>query len=261
MNEKDCNCGSCWSCSNWWSCLPRLALVVLAVVAGLLLIKQITPQPVERVFSVSADGKTLVKPDTAQMRIGVVTQPQKTAADAVRQGNEQMTKVVDALKAAGLKAEEMKTTGYNLNPRYTYTNDRGQQLDGYELYQELSVKMSIGDSNKISDVLAAATGAGANQVGDIQFVVDDPEAARMAARRDAINKAKIKARQMSAATGMHLGRIVDVLEDSGGVQPPMYYARDAALGMGGSTEAVPAPAVEVGQNEISVTMTLVYRVR
>jgi uncharacterized protein YggE len=238
-----------------------LALVVLAVVAGLIIVKQMTPQPVDRVFSVSADGKVVVKPDTVQLRIGVVTQPQKTAADAVRQGNEQMTKVVDALKAVGVKAEEMQTTGYNLNPRYTYANDRGQQLDGYELYQELSVKMSISESNKTSEVLAAATGAGANQVGDIQFVVDDPDAARMEARREAINKAKIKARQLSSATGMHLGRIVDVLEDSGGVQPPMYYARDAVMGMGGTSEATPAPAVEVGQNEITVTMTLVYRVR
>ncbi len=260
MNEKDCSCGSCSSCSNRWGSLPRLALVALVIVAGLLIVKQITPAPVERVFSVSASGKTLVKPDKAQLRIGLVTQPQKTAAEAVKQGNEQMTKVVEALKAAGVKSEEMQTSGYNLNPRYTYSNDRGQQLEGYELYQELRVKLGIAESNKISEVLAAATGAGANQVGDVQFVVDNPDEALLAARKEAIAKAKVKARQLSQSTGMRLGKIVDILEDGTGVQPPIMYARDAAMGMGGGS-AVPAPSVEVGQNEVSVTVTLVYRVR
>lgn len=259
MNEKNCSCeGSC-SCGSWWGSLPRIALIVLAVVAGLVIVKQLTPTPVERVFSVSASGKTLVKPDTAQLRIGVVTQPQKTAADAVKQGNEQMTKVVEALKAAGVKAEEMQTSGYNLNPRYTYTNERGQQLEGYELYQELRVKLGIDETTKISDVLAAATGAGANQVGDVQFVVDNPDQAKLAARQEAIQKAKAKAQQLSRATGLRLGKIVDVLEDAGGVEQPMLYGR--AMGMGGMDSAVPAPAIEVGQNEVAVTVTLVYRVR
>lgn len=259
MNEKDCGCGSCSSCANWWGSLPRIALIVLAVVAGLVLVKQLTPQPVERVFSVSASGKTLVKPDTAQLNIGVVTQPQKTAADAVRQGNEQMAKVVEALKAAGVKPEEMQTSGYNLSPRYSYTNERGQQLDGYELFQQLRVKLGIAESTKISDVLAAATNAGANQVGDVQFVVDNPDAAKLAARQEAIAKAKVKAQQLSRSTGLRLGKIVDVLEDAGGVDQPMLYSR--AMGMGGMDSAAPAPAVEVGQNEVAVTVTLVYRVR
>lgn len=258
MGDSNASCDCSRSC---WGSLPRLALVALAVVAGLVVVKQLTPAPVERVFSVSASGKTLVKPDTAQLRIGVATQPQKAAADAVKQGNEQMTKVVEALKAVGVKPEEMQTSGYNLNPRYTYTNDKGQQLDGYELYQELRVKLSIAESNKISEVLAAATGAGANQVGDVQFVVDNPDEALLAARKEAIGKAKVKARQLSQSTGMRLGKIVDILEDGTGVQPPIMYARDAAMGMGGSSSAVPAPSVEVGQNEVSVTVTLVYRVR
>jgi uncharacterized protein YggE len=258
----DDNKASNW-CSGWWGRIPRWVAVALAIVVAVAVAKNISPKPVDRVVSVTATAKSLVKPDKAQVRIGVVTPPQKTAAEAVTQGNQQMQKVTDALKAVGVKAEEMQTTGYNLNPHYTYEPNTGtQKLDGYELRQELQVKVGIGDADKISNVLGAATGAGANTVSDIQFVVDDPDMARTGARNEAIQKAKVKAKNLARATGMHLGRIVDVLEDQGYTEPPIMYARDMALGMGGSKEAAtPAPAVEVGQNEIAVTVTLVYLVR
>jgi len=256
MNDEK-NCAIWFSRTN----LPVLAMLALTLVAALLVIKDIVPKPLDRVVSVTASGKTMVRPDKAELRIGVVTQPQKTAAEAVRLGNEQMNKVNTSLKQAGVKADEMQTTNYSLNPRYSYEPVDGQKLDGYELYQELQVKLSINDTNKISDILTAATEAGANQIGDVQFVVNDPDNARIAARNQAIAKAKVKAKQLSKITGMRLGKIVDVLEDQGGFDPIMY-GREMALGLGGGKDvAIPAPSVELGQNEISVTVTLVYQVR
>lgn len=238
-----------------WS-IPHVAIVAIALVAALLVVRDHLPTPQERVISVSASGRVLVKPDVAQLRIGVTTTPKPTASEATREGNDQMNRVVAAIKEAGVEANDIQTSLYNLTPQYNYSPQGGRTLGGYELMQEARVKVRNLDA--VSAVLSAATGAGANQVGDVQFVIDDPEAARTQARNEAIDKAKAKARQLAGVTGIKLGKIVDVLEDYGEVGPQPYA--DRAIGMGGAG-AVPAPSLEVGQNEVVVNVSLVYEVR
>lgn len=244
------------NCCNFKYNWPLFTVLILAFLAVFLVVKDIIPKRMDRVVSFSATSKTLVKPDIAQLRVGVIIQPQAAAAQAIKLGNEQMNKVNEAIKKVGIKVEDLQTSVYNLNPQYTYTDRGERKLNGYELYQELLVK--VRDLDKVSDVLAAATEAGANQVGDIQFVVDDLEKAKTTARDQAIKLAKEKARSLAKVTGMRLGRIVDVMEGSNESQPQPLYA----YGMGGSSDVKAiAPSIEVGQNEISVTVSLVYELR
>lgn len=249
MNTEN-NC--CVSKYNW----PLFTVLILAFIAVFLAVKDIIPKRVDRVVTFSATSKVLIKPDIAQLRVGVIIQPQATAAQAIKLGNEQMNKVNEAIKKVGIKAEDLQTSVYNLNPQYTYSDNGERKLIGYELYQELLVK--VRDLNKVSDVLSAATTAGSNQVGDIQFVVDDLEKAKTSARDRAIKLAKEKARNLAKITGMRLGRIVDVMEGSNDNQPRPLY--DYGIGGAGEMKTA-APTIEVGQNEISVTVSLVYELR
>jgi len=80
------------------------------------------------------------------------------------------------------------------------------------------------------------------------------------ARKEAISQAKVKAEEMAKLTGINLGKLINVYENSYGGQPVPYYAMDSlAKGMGGS--GVASPEIQTGENEVALEVTLTYEVK
>lgn len=232
-----------------------LVLCVTAIVIVALVMSQ-TRIP-ENQFSVSAEGRVFAKPDIANLTLGFKTETKKTAAEAVKENTEKMNEIIAALKALDIEAKDIKTTNYNLNPVYDWTGRTGQQLKGYEVSQNVTVK--IRDLEKIGEAIAKTTEKGANQVGNINFTIDDEDALKARARDEAITKAKDKAVDIAKKSGLKLGKIINVYENQVYLPGP-YYAKEMALGVGGAGE-IPAPQIEVGENEVMVEMTVVYEVK
>ena len=212
-------------------------------------------------FSISGSGTVYAKADIANMNVGLKTEVKKTAAEATKENSDQMNEILVVLKDLGIEAKDIKTSSYSLNPVYNWTEKDGQKLSGYEVYQ--SVTLKIRDLEKIGDIIAKTTEKGANQVGGINFTIDDEYELKNEARELAIEKAKEKAELIAAQTGMKLGKIVGVYENS--YSPVMAYdysnarkemAADEALGGG-----IVAPGIEAGQNEVKVEVTLMYEVK
>ena len=74
-----------------------------------------------RLVTVNGEGKIVVTPDLAYIDLGVQTK-NKDAAVAQQENAKLMTAVVNAIKAAGVKAEDIKTTGYNLYQTSDYSH-------------------------------------------------------------------------------------------------------------------------------------------
>ena len=141
----------------------------------------------------------------------------------------------------------------SLSPSYDW--DEGQRIDrGFEASQNLNVK--IRNLDEISSVLSSAALAGANQVGNVNFTIDDPEELRAQAREEAISNAKEKAQKLAGDLGMSLGRLSAFSE--GGVFAPMARMEMAVLseGVGGGGQI--APPIPSGEQEIQVSVNLVY---
>src|SRR5581483_470002 len=113
----------------------------------------LAPQNAPHEISVSGEGKAYAKPDVAVVSFGVTTQALKSQ-DAVDQNNQKMNIILDAVKKQGVAEADIQTTGYNLSPWYDYT-DRGSVFKGYQLNQEVTVKIRNFDT--INAVLDAAT--------------------------------------------------------------------------------------------------------
>ncbi len=207
------------------------------------------------VLSVSAEGKTTVSPDLAEVSFSVVSRgfnPQ----DLADLNNRKMSAVIANIKSQGVGDKDVKTTGYDLSPDYRY--DPTTQRDfitGYTLTQTIFVK--IRDLTKVATVLGGVTPLGVNQIGGIIFTVDNPDAALVAARADAIDKAKKKASQIATVSGARLGRLLNVSEYQ---QPRPYYDKSAVLGMGGGAP-VAAPTIEPGIQEVTVSASLTYELK
>lgn len=214
-------------------------------------------QPVT--ISVNGEGKVTAVPDIAQLSFGVQTGPQPTAKAAMEKLQKSMNAAFEAVKALGIEEKDISVQSLWLNPSYDWSNGK-QTLRGYEANQSLSVK--VRDLDKVSDVLSAATNAGANQAGGVQFTIDDPEMLRAEAREKAITNAQEKAATLAKQLGVELGDLKGFSEGGGGYQPPMpYMAKGMAMesvGMGGGGDAgVPLPA---GEQEVMVNVSMTYEV-
>ncbi|MGC8651225.1 MAG: SIMPL domain-containing protein [Minisyncoccia bacterium] len=218
----------------------------------------------DRTISFSAEGKVLAKPDVALITVSVITQD--TDADKVQSDNNtKMKTVVDFLKNNGVKEEDIQTSAYSLNPQYDYNwchksvkdyTPCSPKIIGYNLTQTLSIK--IRDFTKINTIVGGLTNAGANEISNITFTIDDSENYKNQARIQALNKIKERAQLLSKETGVRIGRILSVAESS---YTPRYYEADLKAAAGNApTASVPAP-IEIGTQDITVTLTVSYEIK
>lgn len=205
-------------------------------------------------ITISGEGRVTAIPDIATTSIGVQTE-RTTVAAAQKENTEKMNRIIDRLKELGIEDEDIKTTSYNVYPVYDYS--RGKRTDrGFSVDQRVTVK--IRDLDTTGEVLAAATELGANQVGGLNFTIDEPEELRQEARLEALDAAKKKAEALASAAGVKLGGVVGFNEGGGNYPQPVYRALSIEA-YGGSDAAI-APDIEQGSQEIVVNVNVVYEI-
>lgn len=155
--------------------------------------------------------------------------------------------------------KDIKTTNYNLRPVYRWTDDAGQVLQGYEASQNLSLK--VRDLDKIGEIISLAAEKGANQIGDINFSIDDEYELKNQARELAIEKAKEKAELIASQSGMIIGKVKSFYENSHANYPMPMYANAKQVADIYAESGLESAEIQVGQNEIRVEVTLVYEVK
>ncbi len=240
---------------NWVPVIVLLAVVIgggFYVAGKKLETKDHTPTTI----SVSGEGKSTATPDIAELSFGVQVQRQADAKTAMDMLGKQMQAVFDAVKKAGVEEKDITTEQLSLNPAFDW-KDGVQTPRGFDASQSLRVKIRAMD--KVSAVLAAATVAGANQAGGVNFRVDDPEKARASARQEAIQQAQKKAQELAVQLGMTLGKLKGFSE-GGGYSPPVMYARDAMAMESKSVDVAPTP-LPPGEQEVQVQVSLTYELR
>jgi len=205
-------------------------------------------------ITVSGEGKIYAKPDIALVNLGVSSKS-NTVAEVTKSNTDKMNAIIEAVKALGIDEKDIQTTNYNLSPYYNYTQKLGSVFQGYTLDQNIQVK--IRDFTKIGDILSQTTAAGANTAGDLQFTIDNPEQLKEQARAQAIAQAKANAQNLSKESGIALGKLINVFENS--TPYPVVYNSAKMMGAG-VAEAPSVPTIQPGQQEIDVTINLTYQV-
>ena len=90
-------------------------------------------------LDIVATGEVNRVPDVARINAGVVTQA-RTATEAIAQNAQQMSRVIAALKRAGIAERDIQTSSINLNPDYRYQENQPPVLTGYQASNSVSVK-------------------------------------------------------------------------------------------------------------------------
>ena len=214
-------------------------------------------------ISATGVGEVYSKPDLASMSFSVISEA-KTVNEAAAGNTEKMNAVIAAVKGQGVEDKDVATVSYNVNPTYEYTDVyedeklyRGGKrvLSGYEVNQTLNVK--IRDLAKVGTIIDAATTAGANESGDLQFTIEDKDALVAAARTQAIAKAKTKAGQLASELGVNLVKITGFSESN---NPYPIYSYEAKMMDSEASSGGGAPSIEAGQSKIQVSVNITYEI-
>lgn len=216
-----------------------------------------TKQPAR--ISVTGEGKMTASPDMAILNLSVLREA-KTAREAMSANNEAMGKVLEAMKKAGVEDRDLQTSGINIQPRYVYPDDKNglkePQITNYTVSNSLTVR--VRDLSKVGEVLDESVTLGVNQGGDLTFVNDNPSETIKEARKRAVADALDKAKTLTEAAGVNLGRVIEINEQSR--QPmPMPIARQFKVAAAAAPEdSVPVAA---GENAYNVSVNVTFEIK
>ena len=193
-------------------------------------------KPRESTIVVTGEGSSEMAPDMALIDLGVVKDA-KTAREALDANNKAMAEILAALKEAGIEERDLQTSGFAINPQYQYTqSSTGENpppvLTGFQVTNTLTLR--VRDLSKLGEILDKAVTLGANQGGGIRFTNDKPDTAVSAARKKAVENAIAKAKELTAAAGVDLGRVLEISETS-------YRAEHMLVVTASGAEALSAP--------------------
>jgi uncharacterized protein YggE len=204
---------------------------------------------------VSGESVIQEKPDTAVVTVSVVTQA-RTALAAQQENATRTDAVVRAVKAAAGAGAEVETSGYSLQPQYTYREGQPPLIQSYQAQN--SVTVTTGDLKRVGAIIDAASGAGANQVSGLAFTLRRDQPARQRALTEATRAAAAKAQVVAQALGGRVTRILEVQEATAQVRTLQTY--DAEMGaIKMRAQSAPTP-VEIGTLDIRSQVTLVAEV-
>ncbi len=201
------------------------------------------------VVELSVNESISAKPDIATIGAGVTTEA-ATAVAAMRQNAGEMDKVIKRLKALGIKAEDIQTSGINLSPRYDYDQTAQRQIfRGYSASNRVSATLrKVAETGNVLDALVAA---GATDLSGPDFSIDNDSAVKAKARQSAMQRAQAEAQQYARWAGYTGVRLLEVSESISAGRPMVMKSMDSAM------EAMATP-VEPGRVGTSVTLTVKY---
>ena len=212
-------------------------------------------QPVPPAISVSGEASVSVAPDLAQVE-GGVTSEAKTAREASDANNAAMGKVLLALKGAGIEEKDYQTSRLSLQPQYaqaTQGRTGVPQIAGYRASNRVTIK--VRDVTKVANVIDTLVGAGANEVGGINFIVTQISKALDEARAKAVADARRKAEIYAKAAGVTLGEPLSITEE--GAAPPAVFRSKMAVGAAGNAPTPVAP----GEELLSITVNVSWAIK
>jgi uncharacterized protein YggE len=227
----------------------RTALAAVALAAALLTAPALAQVIPPAAISVTGEATVSVPPDLAEIE-GGVTSEAKTAREASEANNAAMGKVLQALKGAGIEAKDIQTSRLSLQPQSAPNRSGPSAIAGYRASNRVTVR--VRDVTKVAGVIDTLVGAGANDIGGINFVVSQASKLLDEARERAVADARRKAEIYARAAGVTLGAPLSISEE--GNSAPAPYRRMAA-GMAAS-----APVAQ-GEETLAVTVSVSWAIK
>jgi uncharacterized protein YggE len=209
-----------------------------------------------RTITVVGEGKVKIKPDIAQINIGI-----EIVGDTVEEASSQTADTMDAvlatLTAQGVEEKDIQTSGYSVWVERPY-GPEGPTGDAlYHVNNTVSV--TIRDLDTVGTILDAAIEAGANNIYGVTFSLADPSPLMSEGREKAVADARSKAEDLAQLNNVTIGEVISISEviAAGGYYAGGFRGLAVAEGMGGGGGGPISP----GELEMAVQLQITYSIQ
>ena len=233
--------------------MKTLACTLLAVLTANFLtpVRADEKQVLVPSITVVGSDKVSAKPDMAQIQVGVVTEA-SSAATALKENNDRMTKLFSSLEERGVARKDVQTSNFSVMPQYK-RGSHGEQMSeivGYRVSNSVGIK--VRKLEALGQVLDEIVQKGANQIHGVSFSVAEPTHLLDEARRKAVADARRKAELYAKEAGVEVGQVLLIQEQTPHTPGPMVVglARSQAAGV---------PIAE-GELDFGATITVTYAI-
>ncbi len=223
--------------------------------------KYIGDNAVRNSITVAGKGELMVKPDIANISFSITAEDMDVskASDVV---NKNMAEVITSLKANGVSEKDIKTTDYNIYPRYDYVKDASMYYSGKQVLAVYvvtqGIELKIRDLSKTGKIITELGKLKVTNMSGLTFTNDKYDELVKQAREDAIKQAIAEAKKLAKSLDVDLGDIISFSDNN---NYPIYYARDmmksSAVGMGVPEAAV----IPTGENKIVSNVSITYEIK
>ncbi len=256
--------------------IALLAVIISAIIiAGFIILIPNRGDAYSKTINVQGTGEVFATPTIADFSFRV-REEAKDVTTAQKQASEKVAIVLGALEKLSIPKEDIKTEVLSSNPRYEWHEDKavvcvaGQAcpapeskrvIVGYEYAQ--TVTITLRDLAKSGDVLQILGSSDVSDMFGPNLRVEDTDALRAEAREEAITKARAQAEATAKSLGVRLGKMTSFYEDNNGGYPMPYASGGMEYAVADSVmmKSAPVPEVPVGQNKITTTVNITYKIK
>lgn len=199
-------------------------------------------------ITVSGTGTVSGTPSQLVLSMGVQVNA-ASAGSALQQASQAASRVIAALRARGVAAADIQTSGLSLQPSYQGSSSLP---DGYAVSESLTA--TLRHLGAVSAEIDATVRAGGNAatIDGVSLNLTDTSDLLARARAAAVADARVKAAQYASAIGRPLGPVLSITDQA----PAQPYPIDAT-GSAATPHASSVP-VSPGTQQLSVSVTVVY---
>lgn len=247
--------------------IAGIFLVILSIYVGVLIYSNIRSINTNY-FNVAGTGEAVGKPDIAMLNVSVRTEKEKTE-QAMKENTEKANNIIDFLKNQGIEEKDIKTSALSVYPIYKEnkivyeynfvereTQEKKDELEdrirGYEVFNNIEIKLR--DIEKAGLIIDEVIKLGANEISNLNFIVENSEDLKKIAREKAVENAKEKAEKLASSLGLKIVKITGFYEETS-------YPYGMGGGMDFAKEASSPMNIQVGENKITATVNLTFEVR
>jgi uncharacterized protein len=217
---------------------------------------------IERYHTVQVTGTYNVKaaPDIAYVDFTVLSDAKELEAAKAKADD-----VLRTVKAVSLRmgvAEKDLKTGYvSIQPRYTYLENRPPLLEGYNV--SYTITMTVRKLDDLGKNVQRLVEAGVTQVNNVRYDLDQSEAFKQDALRQAVGNAKAKAAILAEAAGETLGGALQIQEGFVNYNPPVmaFAAAPRMMKAEMSADASGGEIPPAGELDVSAQVSIIYELK
>lgn len=199
-------------------------------------------------ITVTGEAKTQQKSQVASFTAGV-TSVGDDKTIVINEVNRKVQAIIDAAKAFGIKADDIKTQNLNVyQNEETYYEDGRQKIRPGQWRVNNNVEIKLRDVDRASQLTDVVSRAGATNMYGPNFGLDETDDAENGLIDEAMKDARKKALLMAKAANRKIKRVVNVVE---GFSQPSYIRMEGAGGGGGG-------GFEPGTGTVSKTLTVTF---